>query len=253
MSAAAEPLIALRGVARTFGPTVALDDVDLDVTDGSLLALLGGNGAGKTTLLRVIAGLATPTAGTVRVAGVDRRKAGPGLRAMLGYVGHEPMLYGDLTLRENLDFTAQLHEVADRSTRVEEVAAEVGVAHGLDRPVRTLSRGNAQRGALARALLPRPWILLLDEPFTGLDLDSVDRVMALLADLHRAGSTLLLTLHDPTLAAQAERVVVLDAGRVVVDEPPGDVASVTARLRAAQRGGLAPQAGLAAKPGEGTP
>lgn len=226
--------LALERVTRAFGPLVALDEVDLEVPAGSWVALMGANGAGKTTLLRLLAGLTIPTEGRVRIAGIDRRAAGAGIRALLGYVGHQSLLYAELTVRENLAFHADLHGL-DRQV-VEDVAARLDVTHALDRRARELSRGTTQRAALARALLHDPAVLLLDEPFTGLDLDSADRLAAILADLHARGRTLVLTVHDPVHAALAERLVVLHEGRVIADEPVTDAAGIAARLRAAGRG-----------------
>jgi heme ABC exporter ATP-binding subunit CcmA len=223
--------IELDGVSRRFGPLIALAPLDLRLPTGSSVAVMGANGAGKTTLLRVIAGLAAPTSGIVRVAGVDRRRAGPGLRALLGYVGHDRMLYGELTVRENLAFHADLQGLP--RDVVAEVAATFDLGSVLDRPVRTLSRGNTQRAALARALLHDPAILLLDEPYTGLDLASADRLTELLVGLHRRGRTVLMTVHDAAQAVHGDRLLVLDGGRLVVDQPPGDVTAVTAAVRAA--------------------
>jgi heme ABC exporter ATP-binding subunit CcmA len=223
--------IVLRGVTRTYGPLIALDGIDLAVPAGSAVALMGANGAGKTTLLRVVAGLTTPTSGTVTVAGVDRREAGGRLRALLGYVGHESMLYGDLTVRENLAFHAGLHGL-DRDAVVR-AAARFDITHALDRPARELSRGSTQRAALARALLHDPAVVLLDEPFTGLDLASSERLAATLGQLHDQGHTVVLTVHDAVHACLAQRLLVLDRGRVVVDEVPADRARVEALLRRA--------------------
>jgi heme exporter protein A len=225
--------IELVGVARSFGPLTALVGVDLAIPTGSSVALMGNNGAGKTTLLRVIAGLSSPTAGLVRIAGIDRRRAGPGLRALIGYVGHESMLYGDLTVRENLAFHASLHDLPPAV--VEAAAARFDVAHALDRPARVLSRGNRQRAALARAFLHEPAILLLDEPYTGLDLESADRLTGLLDHLHRSGHTVVMSVHDAPHAAHAERLVVLSRGRVVVDRPAEDVDRIVTAVREAQR------------------
>jgi heme ABC exporter ATP-binding subunit CcmA len=227
--------VVLRQVTRTFGPHYALDGIDLTIPAGTFVACMGANGAGKTTLLRTIAGLATPTAGSVHVAGIDQREAGPGVRAMLGYVGHASMLYGDLTVRENLAFHAALQGLPKRAIgeAVERAAARFDVGHALDRPVRVLSRGNTQRAALARALLHDPAIVLLDEPFTGLDLASSDRLAVILASLHECGHTVLMTVHDAAHAVLAERLLVLADGCLVVDEPPGDAANVARLLRAA--------------------
>jgi heme exporter protein A len=227
--------IELAGVARTFGPVAALVGIDLTIPAGASVALMGGNGAGKSTLLRVIAGLAAPTTGTVRIAGVDRRRAGPGLRGLVGFVGHESMLYADLTVRENLAFHASLHGLGGAT--VEEAAAMFDVAHALDRTVRVLSRGNRQRASLARASLHDPAILLLDEPYTGLDLDSAERLTAILGELHRRGRTVVMSVHDAAHAVEADRLVVLADGRIVVDRAVGGTGAdgVAALLRAASR------------------
>lgn len=238
MTARFAPTIELRGVARTFGSVTALADVDLTVDAGSYLAVMGGNGAGKTTLLRTVAGLALPTAGTVRIAGVDRRRAGPAIRAMIGYVGHDSMLYADLTVRENLAFAASLYGVPERA--VEPAAARFGVGDALDRRARALSRGNRQRVALARALLHDPPVLLLDEPFTGLDIDSHEHLAALLCAVHGRGHTILLTAHDAAEASDADRLVVLAGGRIAVDEPMTGASRVAEAVRTAQRADAPP-------------
>jgi heme exporter protein A len=225
--------IELVGVARTFGPLTALAGIDLAIVTGSFVALMGSNGAGKTTLLRVIAGLSSPTAGEVRIAGIDRRRAGPGLRALVGYVGHESMLYGDLTVRENLAFHASLHDLPP--SVVEIAAARFDVARALDRPARVLSRGNRQRAALARAFLHEPAILLLDEPYTGLDLEGADRLTDLLEHLHRCGHTVVMSVHDAAHAVHAARLLVLARGRVVDDRPADDVGRIITATRRAQR------------------
>jgi heme ABC exporter ATP-binding subunit CcmA len=225
--------IALEGVQRRFGALRALVDVDLHLPAGSFVALMGGNGAGKSTLLRVMAGLAAPTAGIVRIAGVDVRRAGPRLRAQLGYLGHASMLYGDLTVRENLAFHAALYRLP--ADAVEAAAMRFDIAHALDRPVRVLSRGNTQRAALARALLHQPSILLLDEPFTGLDLESAEGLVGHLDGLHTAGHTIVMSVHEATRAVHADRLVVLAAGRVVADTVADDPERITALVLDAQR------------------
>ena len=220
MRAAASLAIRLDGVGKRFGSQVALDGIDLDVPVGSFLAVMGANGAGKTTLLQVIAGLAVPTTGRVTVAGVDMRRAGPRLRAQIGVVGHRLMLYPDLTAGENLRFHARLFGVRDPGKAAVEAAALMDVEDLLGRRVRTLSRGTMQRVALARALVHRPRVLLLDEPYTGLDEVAALSLCELLDRLHTPDRVLLVTLHDVARAISGpERVVVLSRGRVVLDEP----------------------------------
>lgn len=212
--------IRLEGIGKRFGAQVALDGVDLDVPAGSFIAVMGANGAGKTTLLGVIAGLMAPTAGRITIAGVDMRRVGPRLRAQIGVVGHQHMLYPELTAGENLRFHARLFGVPDPGKAAVEAAALMDVAGVMDRTVRTLSRGTAQRVALARALVHRPRVLLLDEPYTGLDEVAALSLSDLLERLHTPDRVVLVTLHDVARAISGpERVVVLSRGRVVLDEP----------------------------------
>lgn len=221
MTTTAPPPLAIRleGVGKRFGAQVALDGVDLDVPAGSFIAVMGANGAGKSTLLHVIAGLTAPTAGRVTIAGIDVRRAGPRLRAQVGLVGHRPMLYPDLTAGENLRFHARLFGTPDPRRAVAEAAAMMDVDNVLDRTVRTLSRGTTQRVALARALVHRPRVVLLDEPYTGLDEVAALSLSELLDRLHTEDRVLLVTLHDVARAISGpERVVVLSRGRVVLDE-----------------------------------
>ncbi len=222
MTVTTSPAFAIRleGIGKRFGAQAALDGIDLEVPAGSSIAVMGANGAGKTTLLHVIAGLTAPTSGSVTVAGVDMRRAGPRLRAQVGVVGHQPMLYPDLTAGENLRFHARLFGVPDPRGAVAEAAELMDVTHVLDRTVRTLSRGTTQRVALARALVHRPRVLLMDEPYTGLDEVAALSLSELLARLHTPDRVLLVTLHDVARAISGpERVVVLSRGRVVIDEP----------------------------------
>jgi heme exporter protein A len=223
MSGSPELGIRLRGVTKTFGATVALRGVDLEIPAGSYVALMGANGAGKSTLLKVVAGLAVPTKGTVTIAGVEMRRAGPRLRAKVGVVAHESMLYPDLSARENLRFHARLFGVRDAARAIRETAELLGVDRVLDRPVRSLSRGTKQRVALTRALLHDPSVILLDEPYTGLDEAAAAALSAMLEDLATASRVILVTLHDVARAISGpRRLVVLSDGRVVLDAPTDD-------------------------------
>ena len=171
------------------GRLVALDDVSFSLTAGQTLVVFGPNGAGKTTLLKVIAGLIRPQAGSVQVAG--------GRRAM-GWIGHQSHLYGHLTVRENLLFWASLYGVptARRGARAAEVLRRLGIADRADQPVESLSRGLVQRAAIAKALIHDPSVVLLDEPFTGLDLAAAAEFRTLLGELHGAGRLLVLATHN---------------------------------------------------------
>jgi heme exporter protein A len=226
-------MIAVRGLAKRFGYRWVLRNLDLDAAPGEILALLGPNGAGKTTLLRIMAGLAKPSLGQVSVAGARLPGEAQAARARLGLVGHRPMLYGDLSAADNLNFFAQLYAV--ESGRVGELLELVGLA-GLGRQaVRSFSRGMQQRLTLARALLHRPRVLLLDEPHSSLDQEAAALLDRLLSDLAAEGCTILLASHDLARASLlATRIAVLTGGRIAADIPSADFQDdLAARYQAA--------------------
>jgi heme exporter protein A len=204
------PAIELRGLARYFGERTALRDLSLRVPAGTTLAVLGRNGAGKSTLLRILASLLRPHAGEVLVFGEPLPRRGFAVRGRLGLLGHEPLLYRELTGRENLRYHAQLHRV--EFDRVEEVLSAVRMERRADDPVRLLSRGMVQRLAVCRAVLHRPHLLLLDEPRANLDPAAGDLVEPLIG--RASGATRVLTSHDPRAAlAEADLVLALRDGR----------------------------------------
>jgi heme exporter protein A len=204
-----------RGVVRRFGRARVLAGVDLDVDAGEVVALLGANGAGKTTLLRVLALLLRPNGGALSLFGEDATAAPPALRRRIGWVGHESACYPDLSAAENLAFYARLFEVPDAGARVAELLAWAGLEEAARRPVRTYSRGMSQRLALARALLHRPDLLLMDEPFSGLDRDAATALEERIAALRTAGHAVVFTTHDVERAAPvATRLAILHRGRI---------------------------------------
>ena len=206
--------IEARGVEKRFGRAVALRGIDLRVEQGSSLAILGPNGAGKSTLLGIMAGLARPTSGSLEVCG--ERANRPSARARVGYIGHATFLYPELTARENLLFAARLHGVRDPRARVEALLEEEGLLAIAQRPTGGFSRGMAQRVAIARGLVHDPSVLLLDEPFTGLDRPAAERLAKQLGRLRGDGRTLVLVTHDVELAPTlADAAIVLSNGRVV--------------------------------------
>ncbi|HSQ16707.1 MAG TPA: heme ABC exporter ATP-binding protein CcmA, partial [Anaerolineales bacterium] len=207
------PAIEVRKLTKAFGHQVALRGVDLQVAEGEFLALFGPNGAGKTTLMRIIASLARPTGGTVRVCGVELGKAGTSLRRQIGLISHNPLLYGDLTPDENLRFFARMYDLPDAAARIDAVLDQVGLAARRHDPVRTFSRGMVQRLAIARAILHDPAIMLLDEPYTGLDQDASAMLDAVLKQIAAQGRTVVMTSHDLARAADlASRFDVLSRG-----------------------------------------
>ena len=206
--------IAAQGLEKRFGRAVALAGLDLDVPAGSALAVLGPNGAGKTTLLRLVAGLARPSAGSLSIGGRPSQRRE--VRAQVGYVGHATLLYAALTARENLVFAARLQGVQDPGARADALLQEEGLAAAADRLVGGFSRGMAQRVAIARGLVHDPPVVLLDEPFTGLDRRAAGRLAARLAGLREAGRTLLLATHDIAQAqALCDGALVLKRGRAL--------------------------------------
>jgi ABC-type multidrug transport system ATPase subunit len=203
--------IEARGLSRRFGRVVALHPLDLDVPAGRVLAVVGANGAGKSTLIRLLAGLGRPTAGTVAIGGAegDRRAR----RARVGLVAHATLLYPALTARENLVFAARLFGCADPATRAAALLGDFELDAVADRAVGTFSRGTAQRVAIARALVHDPAVLLLDEPFTGLDARAAERLERLVDGL-RGRHTVVLSSHDLARAARlADQGLALAAGR----------------------------------------
>ena len=185
-------MIELDAVERRFGERVALSDVSVRVEEGQTLVVFGPNGAGKTTLLRVLAGLLRPHAGTASVLGAGLPGEAWKLRGKVGYVAHEPLLYRDLTPRENLRFHARLHQVAE--TSVDAALDAVGMADRADDELAELSRGMVQRVAVARAVLSDPPLLLLDEPWAGLDPAAIDLLAPVIGPA--SGKTRVVVTHD---------------------------------------------------------
>jgi len=224
-----QPVAQVCGLHKRFGPVRALDGVDLELARGHVLALLGPNGAGKSTLLRILAGLVRPSAGEIRFAlegrEPDRRdaKADAG-RGRVGFVGHATLLYPELTARENLVFAGRLHDVANPEARARELLAQVALSDVADRRAGDFSRGMAQRLSIARALVHDPVLLLLDEPFTGLDPAAADRLVHRLHGLRDEGHSLLLVTHEATWAAAvADEACVLVRGRIAARmQRPGE-------------------------------
>ncbi len=211
------PAIELRGLARYFGERTALHDVSVRVPAGATLAVLGRNGAGKSTLLRILAALLRPHGGDVIVFGEPLPRRAFAVRSRLGLLAHDPLLYRELTGRENLRYHARLHGVGD--DRIQGVLEAMQMERRAEEPVRLLSRGMVQRLAICRAVLHDPELLLLDEPRANLDPAASALVEPLIG--RPAGRTRVLTSHDPqTALAEADLVLALKDGRVAfVGEP----------------------------------
>lgn len=216
---ASPPALRCEGVEKRYGLRRALGPLDLEVPWGWVVAVVGPNGAGKSTLLRLLAGITRPSAGRVRLAGMDLWRAGGPVRRLVGLVGHATFLYDDLTVEENLRFYARLYGVPGRGIR--RVAERFGLADRLGQRVRTLSHGFQKRVSLARALLHDPPILLLDEAETGLDPSTRRALWSLVAE-HRArrGAVVLATHNVEEALARADAVLALREGRALYWGPP---------------------------------
>ena len=212
--------IELRDLRREFGERVALRDVSLTLARGETLAVLGPNGAGKTTLLRILAALLRPTGGTAVVLGSDLPKASWELRGKVGWLGHDPLLYRDLTAAENLRFAARLHglDSVAAQTRIESLLDVVGLARRADDRVRDFSAGMVQRTAICRAVLHKPELLLLDEPYSHLDSGARELVEPLIGSA--SGATRVMVSHEADAASGADQVLRLDATGRPLDPVP---------------------------------
>jgi heme exporter protein A len=212
--------IECQGLVRRYGERTALDGVTLTLAHGQTLVVFGPNGAGKTTLLRVLATLLRPHRGTAAVLGHALPDAAWEVRGNIGLLGHDPLLYRDLSARENLRFHARLHS-ADAG-RVEQLLELTKLTLRADDPVRTLSRGMLQRVAACRAVLHQPALLLLDEPRANLDPAAAELLEPLVG--RASGATRVLTSHDPAGGlAEADLVLGLKAGRAELLAPAADV------------------------------
>jgi ABC-type multidrug transport system ATPase subunit len=221
-TAADGPAVALRDLGRAYGERIALAGVTLELPRGATLAVFGANGAGKTTLLRVLATLLRPHAGEAVVLGSRLPREGWAVRGRIGLLAHEPLLYRDLSVRENLRFHATLHDIDGGDARVRELLDAVGMARRAGEAVRSLSRGMAQRVAICRAVLHEPELLLLDEPLANLDPGAAGAVAPLIG--RASGAARVLISHDVELGlAEADLVLGLRGGRPEIFAPVADV------------------------------
>jgi heme exporter protein A len=189
-------MIRVKKLVKRFGLKTVLKGMDFFVEKGEFVALVGPNGAGKTTFLRILASLSRPTIGTVEIAGFHLPKDAAQVRQELGVVSHQPLLYIDLTAAENLRFYGRMYNLPDVDTRIDEVLATVGLSARRNDLVRTYSRGMQQRLAIARAILHDPSVMLLDEPYTGLDQNASAMLDKVLRTVAAQGRTVVMTSHD---------------------------------------------------------
>jgi heme exporter protein A len=212
------PAVAVRALEKWYGPHPAVRGLDFDLHTGDFLTLFGPNGAGKTTLLRLLAGSLRPTRGEIRFADRVSTESNE-WRRRIGVLSHQTYLYGQLTAEENLRFYGRLFEVESLETRILELLSRVGLSDQRRTRVRTFSRGMQQRLALARTLLHDPEMVLLDEPYTGLDPHAALMLRGVLQQLHDGRRTVLLVTHNISQGLElANRVAIQVAGRWVLNE-----------------------------------
>lgn len=211
--------IEIHGLVKRYNAQPVLKDLSLTVDDQELCVLVGANGAGKTTLLRIIATLIRPDAGEVLLGGIPL-SASPSLRQKIGYVGHQSLFYSDLTASENLRHYARLYHLAEPEAAVRQSIVAAGLTQHQHKPLRTYSRGMQQRLAIARALLHDPAILLLDEPYTGLDQEAAQDLDERLRSLHAPGRAILVAAHRPQrLLGIATHIAWLQEGNIAQQIP----------------------------------
>lgn len=222
-------------LTKDYGHRAVLRQIDLQLVAGQIVGLMGVNGAGKTTLLGCLASIVRPTSGKVLWFGRPAT-ADPSARRWLGMVAHESRLYPHLTLHENLVFSARIYSIDQSASRAERALGEVGLAAHAQRLPTQVSRGMRQRAAVARAMLHEPRVLLLDEPFSGLDADGSDWLMATLKRLRDAGTAVCFSTHDASRAAElSDRIWLLERGRLREEAmcfmSDGDAADARVRTR----------------------
>jgi heme exporter protein A len=214
-----ELAIKISGLRKAFGRAPVLRNVDLEVPWGQVLTLLGPNGSGKTTLIKILATLTKPDAGEVLIGGMALAKQSQSIRRIIGVVTHDPLLYDDLTGRENLRFFARMFGIQGIDERVEVVTELMGMTPRFDQRIGTLSHGMKKRFSIARALLHNPAILLMDEPESGLDQEALSLLDAVVTDKTNPLRTVLMTTHSLDRAiALGQRMAILANGRVAYQE-----------------------------------
>lgn len=207
--------VSVAGLTKSYGPTLALAGVDLRFGAGKVTAIRGANGSGKSTLLWLLAMLAHPTRGEIRYGAYGSRHADH-LRARIGFVAHQLQLYPGLSGHENLVLSAKLHDIPYAEKRATDLCEALRLADYWNRPVRTYSRGQAQRVSIARALLHEPRLLLMDEPATGLDVESTASFIRLVEQERQQGAIVIIVTHEAEFAnAVADDVLHMDRGRIV--------------------------------------
>ena len=213
------PAAELIGLSKTIDDRPILRDLSLVIEAGQFVSILGANGTGKTTLLKILSTLVPPSDGALFLFGQRATATSVSLRRRIGLIGHQSMLYRDLTARENLEFFGRLYGVEDPASRARRMLDMIGLSARRNDPVKNFSRGMVQRVAIARALLHDPELLLADEPFDGLDAPSTSSLEKLLTELNNTGKTIVAVLHNIDQSIElTSRAIVLRGGRVALDQ-----------------------------------
>ncbi len=211
-------MIEIRNLTKSFGTLYALRGIHLSIPGGIFLSIFGPNGAGKTTFIRILATLSKASGGEVLFDGRNLNDSPEKIRRHIGVIGHSTFLYDELTAYENLKFYCTLYEVEDAASRIDHVLTEVGLANRRNDFVRTFSRGMQQRLSIARAMLHEPDILLLDEPYTGLDQHAAQMLTQWLSKLKSQKRTIVLVTHDIHSGLElADRVAIFVRGKVAFE------------------------------------
>ena len=220
-------MIHVHDITKNFGSMTVLDNVNFSVKGGEFLTIVGPNGAGKTTLIKIMATLVNATGGTVEIGGFNVKKSPEKVRGIIGVISHNTYLYNELTAGENLKFFGKMYAIPEIDMRVDEVLGETGLSDRKHDRVGTFSRGMKQRLSIARAILHKPSVLLLDEPYTGLDQQASASLESVLNSLTGSGITTIMISHDLKRGlALADQVMIMASGTVTYHAPASEVADV---------------------------
>ena len=211
-----EIMIKIEGLSKSFGSFYALRNIDLEINAGEFWIIVGPNGAGKTTLLKIIATLSHPSQGKVIINGAISESDRLKIRRQIGFIGHQSFLYNNLTAEENLTFYARMYQLTDPKRRIDEILKKVGLEIRKQDLIRNFSRGMQQRLSIARALLIDPRIVLLDEPFSGLDQSAIDNFVELFTSLISPDRMIIMTTHNLQLGLQlSSHFAIISKGKIM--------------------------------------
>jgi len=220
-------MIHVHDITKNFGSMTVLDNVNFSVKGGEFLTIVGPNGAGKTTLIKIMATLVNATGGTVEIGGFNVKKSPEKVRGVIGVISHNTYLYNELTAGENLKFFGKMYAIPENDRRVDEVLGETGLSDRKHDRVGTFSRGMKQRLSIARAILHKPSVLLLDEPYTGLDQQASASLESVLNSLTGSGITTIMISHDLKRGLTlSDQVMIIASGTVAYHAPASEVADV---------------------------